>query len=255
MNFTNVFNRGEGESVRLKKAILIYESERNQAVAMLHPVIYQEEGKKNGTRGSSSLREGVPVLGAGAGISMGELQRVIYALVAGEDGAQGKGTTFIGENVVALSMTMIAWWKPSHVGPMWMAGKRARDYSHPNLFFVGTPSSLSVWALKEGKRPGEGTELFNAPYWNVYGTGNMCRGNASYPTFITPKAIEVFEKAFFETNFTHPSHDQLIRRVGGVKGFWWELRGKRLKRVPTGGFVSAKLTVAQAIERATKEKV
>jgi PRTRC genetic system protein B len=243
MNLTNVFNRTE-ETVKLAKAILIYTSNSQAAVAMLHPVSY---GKKN-----------TPQLGAGAGLSLGDLQSVIYSLIEGHEAARSDRPTLISENVIALSMTMIAWWKPAHVSPMWTTcvgpQQRARDYTHPNLFFIGTPQTLSVWALKERKRPTESTPLFHAPYFNVYATGNMCRGNASYPPFITPRAIEVFEKAFFETNFTHQSHEHLIKRAGGVKQFWRDMKGKKLKRVPSGCFVPAKLTVGKAIQMATTNR-
>jgi hypothetical protein len=67
------------------------------------------------------------------------------------------------------------------------------------------------------------TPLWRAPYFNVWGEGEICTGNVRLPDSLSPQSLEVYERAFFDSEFTHPNlrgGEKLIHHSDGPYGWW-----------------------------------
>jgi PRTRC genetic system protein B len=81
----------------------------------------------------------------------------------------------------------------------------------PPMLWVANRESLYVFALYSNRRPTTNTQLYNAPFFNVYENGNVClvtidvniKQTASLEEFITS-----WESYFFNSYFSHlmPNH-------------------------------------------------
>jgi PRTRC genetic system protein B len=83
---------------------------------------------------------------------------------------------------------------------------------------------MLVFAFKGGRRPTEETELFHAPYPNVYESGSLCTGNAAVPSSNEANP-EPWIRMFFESRFTHYHNGLHVKYRGGNDAFfkaWWE---------------------------------
>jgi len=73
----------------------------------------------------------------------------------------------------------------------------------PTLVFKLEKNDLSVFAVKSNN-PDENTKLWNAPFHNVYNSGNICMGNAKVKkSHDIIKIMKYQEDAFFNSKFTH----------------------------------------------------
>ena len=86
-------------------------------------------------------------------------------------------------------------------------------YPIPKLVFSLSGESLSVFAITRKKPIHDGTELYHAPFMNVYASGKVCMGDAmlQYRHLDFYEDIMAFtEKQFFLSVFTHTNHDHLL---------------------------------------------
>lgn len=231
---TVVDDVGETNKVSLTKAILLYRS-HTHCVATVHDVAHAESKP--------------PLILPGKGISLQGLQDLVVALAGVE-----RASDYLSETILAASLTRLVWWCPSKVRPIWFQTKSVRlnrlngaSVTHPNLVFAATPQGLSVWAIAREQRPTPKTPLFHAPYLNVWESGGVCQGNVQFPRILVPSNIAQFERAFFDSNFTHANHHSLTRHPRGHDGFWRDLRSKRKKKVPWRWLVPTKLTLENVL--------
>jgi PRTRC genetic system protein B len=170
-----------------------------------------------------------PHLAAGTPVTMAAVERFMEAF------NKQSASSFIPEQVVMLGVNRLAWWCPAGRRRIWF---RPSDEKHKNLMtlngkFVHHPpllfvvgqrggDGLAAHALTENKRPTPDTVLYRAPYWNLNDQGGMCRGNISLPSCST-KSIDGFERAFFNSAFSHTSGGLLTRHAAGHDGLWAEL--------------------------------
>ena len=86
------------------------------------------------------------------------------------------------------------------------------NYPTPKTLFKYHKGKLQVFALKKGTINGD-SELYQAPYYNVYTNGGVCMGNVNYSieefTYIED-TIQFLEQAFFQSVFTHSSSNNLL---------------------------------------------
>ncbi|MBW8683506.1 prokaryotic E2 ligase family D protein [Chitinophaga rhizophila] len=76
----------------------------------------------------------------------------------------------------------------------------------PALVWKANQRKLSVFALKDGKRPKENTELYHAPFFNVYSSGEVCMGTTSLKTLAKKTLLpfmQEWERLFFDSVFSH----------------------------------------------------
>ncbi len=84
-------------------------------------------------------------------------------------------------------------------------------YPVPPLLWKATRDSVSVFAIKTTARPDIKTELFEAPFFNIYSTGNVCMGTVDIE-INDDEGLEVFMKQwedyFFNSRFSHLLSDR-----------------------------------------------
>jgi PRTRC genetic system protein B len=98
----------------------------------------------------------------------------------------------------------------------------------PSLVFKVSGSELSVRALASADRPSASTRLMIAPFWNTDSRGAVCQGSMRAPARLTLDAISQWERAFFESEFTHAGLGaKLTKHPQGFLGLWNELAGAR----------------------------
>jgi PRTRC genetic system protein B len=160
-------------------------------------------------------------------------------------------------------LTTMAWWVPPARRHIWFrctggelgAHERGESVPHPGLVFAAASDrTWRVWAVKGCERPSEATPLFQAPYFNVYGTGAICQGNVDVPTggFAGSVAdrIEAWNKAFFDSFFTHPNtQGPLVNYKGGPYRFWRDMLDGRHAVFPESALVPLGTSLAQVLDR------
>ena len=76
----------------------------------------------------------------------------------------------------------------------------------PAMLWLANKRSLKIFALANNRRPTEKSELFYAPFFNVYENGNVCMGTVDVH-IQNSTSLEEFttkwEDYFFNSNFSH----------------------------------------------------
>ena len=76
----------------------------------------------------------------------------------------------------------------------------------PAMLWLANKRSLKIFALPNNRRPTEKTELFYAPFFNVYEDGNVCMGTVDVHIQNSTSLKEFTEKwedYFFNSYFSH----------------------------------------------------
>jgi PRTRC genetic system protein B len=208
---------GSELELKLYQAVLLYRNDHgNRYMATVHGVV------QKGT-------DGTPLLGPGQ----------LLSTVALRDLAKQLGTScpveFLPEDVVARTPELVAWWTPAKIQPMFfrdgseLAGISGKLFPHPALLFVVRNGVLFVRALPNNRRPDHDTKLAAAPYWNIDSNGAVCAGTMRAPKSLTIASIPAWQKAFFQSEFTHPGGaGRLTKRKGGTAALWKSLAGKKI---------------------------
>jgi PRTRC genetic system protein B len=125
-----------------------------------------------------------------------------------------------------------------------------RRFPQPPLVFKVAGKELWVRALPSDERPGAETRLNTAPYFNCSDDGRVCQGSMRSPEVGTSlDAIAVWEKAFFQSRFTHAyGSARLTSHPGGFVGLWKDLAGVR-GTFPSERLTDARETLQQFVER------
>ncbi|MGV3720869.1 MAG: PRTRC system protein B [Actinomycetota bacterium] len=219
-----VTNRMAGETTfRLAGALLHYSNDNGESVATVHRI-------------RSDKRRG-DAIGPGRGLCRDALAATVRALAK-----QSVERQILPEHVLYLDSARALWFRQSARRPIFFStGKkefdeamRNRQALYPHLLFLALPRSLYVWALADGERPTVDTPLYRAPLLNLYSEGHMCAGTAKLPLEINVSTIQVAEKAFFETLFTHSNYgsQKVCEHPGGHNGLWLALADRKLKQFP-----------------------
>ena len=109
-----------------------------------------------------------------------------------------------------------------------LSGQR---FFQPPLVWKVSGTDLWVRVLQENRRPAAHTPLMIAPYWNVDGeTGWTCQGSMHSLEDSSVSAISAWERAFFQSEFTHHTGTKrLTTHPDGFLGLWRSLAGARRK--------------------------
>ncbi|MET3232087.1 UNVERIFIED_ORG: PRTRC genetic system protein B [Burkholderia sp. 1263] len=161
---------------------------------------------------------------------------------------------FVHDRVVYLAPNTLAWWLPAGTRRVWFKttsklADRSGECNHPPLLFIVNRRSWSVFALRHNERPGAGSRLYQAPYFNVWDDGRICVGNADTPKTISSDSIKPYEDAFFRSRFTHANTPRLIRRRGGAVRLWLDLLDGA--EFPLHQLIDTKRTLADVINNLT----
>lgn len=168
---------------------------------------------------------------------------------------------FLPENVLAKTGDAIVWWTPAKRRRMFFSGEVAKDealkalsgkmFAHPPLLWVVKDRELDLYALKTSGqfRPRANSPVYVAPYWNTGGDGgDVCQGSMRSPRKHSVDSMAFWEKAYFESEFTHTTGGKrLSRHPGGMSGLWQEMAAADVFN--SEYLVRKKTTVAQIIGR------
>jgi PRTRC genetic system protein B len=200
------------ESIGLKGALLLYEG-RNRAFVVWHDA-------KPGSNEWLQLGEGQALTTDFVRSLNRGLQREMQPEV-------------LPEYVLVWNSDLVVWWSRRCTRRMFFSNNSAvptgfsgAEFSQTPLLWCASGQELTVRALLTNRRPTANTPLMIAPYWNVDGeTGRVCLGSMKVPELAGVAALAQWEKAFFESEFTHQTG--VKRLVQGPKGYfdvWAQVR-------------------------------
>lgn len=218
-------------SMKLSRAMLLYEGD-GRSFATVHGIFTDH-------RGDQKIGEGSPVN---------------IAMLATLTEKLGRNTAiggYIPAHILSVGLDSLVWWvKPAPRRVFFktnekIIGERSAVVPHPGLVFgINSSGAWSVCAVEGNDRPLEDTPLFQAPYFNVWEGGNICRGTVDVPKSISAGDTAQWEECFFSSNFVHPNvHTpmRLLNRKSGPYQFWKSMLDGKHKTfpkkalVPTGG--------------------
>lgn len=209
----------EALSMQLQQAILIYQGQRSyvansetQVHATVHDVAHFDDRAPALLPGVTADKQAI----AGLLASLGE-----SIALAG----------FIPHRLLFVDAATLIWWAEPGKRQVWFKsgkgiGERTAITPHPGLVFAVSQGKWFVWAIAGAGRPTPETVLHQAPYFNVYEGGHICTGNVELPKSFGIETIEGYEKAFFDSNFTHPNihaKGKLTKYRGGATALWKSL--------------------------------
>lgn len=181
----------------LKQAILLYDSHSGGCIPQVHSIL---------------TRRGRPTLGPGVTPSDKELRRLIEQMQTGPTVEPSAKLTLLPDNVLIANDTSLVWWIPAQRRRIWFRSTNQQDRFdpvngelvwHPPLVFAATSEGFFIVALPKNERPTLQTKVRRAPYWNCHEDTAICMGSAPVPDRRVPSLIPAFEKAFFDSNFSH----------------------------------------------------
>ncbi len=192
--------------------------------------------------------EQAPHLGPAKSLSTGflrELSRGLGAMTRPE---------ILPENVLVRTSGSLIWWSPAHRCRMFfrhddpLGVVNGKVLPHPALVHKVRRREPWIRALSQSKRPTATTPLSVAPYYNVNAEGLVCQGTMRSPGDARVASMAQWEKAFFDSEFTHIyGGGQLTRHLGGAVKLWTTLAGS--KHFPTGHLAPERETLAHFAER------
>lgn len=185
-------------------ALLFYQQAQGQVEMLKHPV-------------HPGVAGGPPVLGAGGYLSVADQDALLLMLA-------GAGLRWVNDRTLACGQAQVVWWVPPGKRPLLFDAKYGQTASIarlsgvpvplPGLVMIAEPGKLRVFALPGSERPGPGTALMHAPFWNIFQAGNVCQGSVKYPQTCTPDDQEAWETVFFQSVFTGPSRSDRYMNWG-----------------------------------------
>lgn len=226
---------GARRNFTLQSAVLIYR-DGSSAFATVHEI--------------RTSAEKAPYLSPGQPVTNGFLRE----LAKGLEGSCAP--VVLPENILAKTADVTVWWSSACRRVMFFgdANRKVKTLSgsvfpHPALVFKVAGRELYVRALSENQRPSACTALRTAPYWNTDGPeGRVCLGSMRVPSDASVQSFAEWEKAYFVSEFTHPSGTvRLTSHPGGFVALWASL-ARCKKAFPAKFLTDAKQTLREFVE-------
>jgi PRTRC genetic system protein B len=231
---------GSSQDFRLSRVLLVYGTSSYNGFPYRHPFVTLHEV----THENEEAR-------------LGEGQLVTPQMLADVMTGLGRSTPLeiLPERVIVRTADMIVWWAPSCERTMFFSDRggdaglkklNGRKYPHPPLLFKASGPHLWIRALAAHERPKAESPLYIAPYWNCYDNGVVCTGSMRIPREKSIAAIDGWERAFFQSEFTHAAGAvKHINYPDGLLGLWQHVMGK--DHFPVRYLVKAKQNLAEFI--------
>jgi PRTRC genetic system protein B len=231
---------GSSQDFRLSRVLLVYGTSSYNGFPYRHPFVTLHE-----------------VTHENEEASLGEGQLVTPQMLA--DLMTGLGQSIpleiLPERVIVRTSDMIVWWAPACERTMFFSDRggdpglqklNGKKYSHPPLLFKASGLHLWIRALAADQRPNAESPLYIAPYWNCYDNGVVCTGSMRIPREKSIAAVDAWELAFFQSEFTHAAGVlKHTNHPGGLLGLWQCAMGK--DHFPVRYLVKAKQTLAKFV--------
>lgn len=201
-------------------------------------------------------REAGPYVGPGRLFTEGDKRALIDALLGT---LAEEEFTVLPPHILALGSQRIAWIVPQSVRAMYFNVNStlfSLRVPWPTLVFRAIDGHLSLAAILQSDRPTCDTPLFHAPLMNLNEATALCTGNAPVPRGCSVADCSGYEKAVYETNFSHVNHGRTLK-MGKAKSvtnemhvrFWRTLHEKKAKRFPADALVPLNKTLGQWLAR------
>lgn len=159
----------------------------------------------------------------------------------------------LDEHILAVNNQMMMWWVPAQNNRIRFRadkiGKRVAVTPQPPLLFWKTLHSWCVFALTENVRPTATSKLAYSPYLNVGVEGHICTGSTKLPDPSEAFNPNAWNKAFFDSAFTHSNNrKRFVRFKGGVNQLWKALLDGKFEQFPMETQVPLSLTVGDILK-------
>ncbi len=187
------------EPLRPTLALILYTGAASHSLTLKHRVLRRAQPGQQAEH---------LTFGPGTALTTKETHQLIQALT-------GTDLIPVSPHTIAVSPTATAWWRPpapqamqftpKHDGNATITRYSGLPLPHPGLVFIASPGTLRVYAVNGTDRPTLDTPLHHAPYWNLFASGQVCRGSTPYPPTAAPDTHPAWEHAFFSSTFTGPS--------------------------------------------------
>ena len=227
---------------KLISAVLFYGSTdgQGQNFATVHPVRFDDQC--------------IPVICPGTPATKVALLEAIRELV--DDRMEPE---IFPEHLLAKGTNHLVWYRPATKRTLWFKFEDEDECSAhvpiPALLWLANPlkGECSVFALCDSARPDGNTLLYQAPFFNVWGTGKVCTGNALVPKGSNALIPENWEKMFFSSWFTHPNVNSLVRHRAGSYDFWKQRINGKYRVFPKAKLVPLKRRFSTVFSAFVKE--
>ena len=196
---------------------------------------------------------GRPMVAPGRLIAEADLA-ALYKGLSEAQGAQS-GVQWLDSRILATGAGRMIWWSAPTQRPLFFKKSDAMTSTFtasavcpvPGLVWMLKNTSLYVFAVAGNERPGKETALFQAPFFNVWATGEVCVGSATPPSRAAQQDPAAWEGMFFGSNFTQPNindRNRLVKAASPV-AFWKKLVNAKqaVEKFPDKALVSLPLKV------------
>lgn len=137
-------------------------------------------------------------------------------------------------HVLCRTHEVVAWWTPPQIRTLFfthedLAAIDGEDFPVPALLWrlELKDRSLFVRALKGDERPEGKTQLFVAPFLNVYPQGLVCQGSMRRPQAVSIDKLHEWETGFFGAAGSTQLTPKATTRPGQLPALWKSLKGKK----------------------------
>ena len=189
------------QELRPVKSVVLY-SNGNDAYAEIHDI--NKEGE------------------FGAGRPMKSKELILFDSIVKSEEKLAEKKCFPFRNIIGYESNVlsdkVAWIYPASKVTLFygadVKGLKTGEYYIPNILFVSDGSSVDVYAIKRKDilNLSEDTQLYTAPFFNVYKGGDVCMGSAKVAKFKNAtEMIYSVENAFFDSVFTHTNMNDIVK--------------------------------------------
>lgn len=199
-----------------------------------------------------------PQIAAGVPATTQALNNLFDAL----NPANSQRAALISSSILSLGPDWMLWYSRSTTRRVFF-NTRDHDVQSavvplPAMLWLRKGDTLSVWALKNNRRPGASTHLYHSGLYNVYADGKVCMGTTRVPPEYNRADPKAWEALFFQSEFTHSNvhGTSLVKYRGGHKQFWKAmLKGKFSKTgFPTDVLVEQQRTVQTVLNDINRQR-
>lgn len=184
-----------------------------------------------------------PIIAAGRPITEADLASLHKGL---SESKSLPGSLWVDSKILAMGNGRMIWWTPPQQRPMFFdkSSNASQSFNgagrcpNPGLVWMATSSALFIYAVAGNDRPTQETQLFQAPFFNVWSRGQVCVGSANMPDQDMKGEPGAWEKFFFGSRFTHANFTQENRLIKNQNpySFW-----SKMVKEPTATFPENKL--------------
>lgn len=197
------------------------------------------------------MRKEGPVILPGTLATKDGVVEALRSILPKED----RGTGLIPETLLATGVGHTMWWIPPRSRTLWfraeeLGGERSATVPLPGLVMLTVADDWIIYAVKGKERPRPDTPLYQAPFFNVWDEGRICRGTAKVPKGNAKANPQCWEEAFFCSYFTHPNiHTRNGLVKGGAYEFWKDMLDGKFTKFPERKLVETRYTLNSLYER------